>query len=133
MDALRWTAYEGSPSATPAQVNAGVDEFLDVLERVRTKGVGYVEVCHAADDFPMLAVSLAQRRGVVHQFASETTSLLLAGDGSVRPSEEVELPVMDGPVLFTGAFVLSADSACEVVRAFVLGAGVSDLGEWTPL
>jgi hypothetical protein len=133
MNALRWTAFEGSPFVTPVEANAGPAEFLDVLERAKAKGAGYVEVCHADHEFPMLALSLAQSRGVVHQFASETISLLLAGDGSVHSSTEVELPVMDGTVMFTGAFVLAADAACEVVRAFALGAAVSDLGEWTPL
>jgi hypothetical protein len=133
MDAVRWTVYEGSLRGTPPEVNGRVVEFLDMLERVRAKGVAYVEVCHADHEYPMLALSLSQSRGVVHQFSSEATSLLLAGDGSAHPSNEVELPVMDAPAVFTGAFVLTADAACEVVRAFVLGVAVSDLGEWTPL
>jgi hypothetical protein len=133
MDSAHWTAYEGSVGSTPPEATGQVVEFLDVLERVRAKGVGYIEVSHADRPYPMLALSLAQGRGVVHQFSSEATSLLLAGDGSVRPSNEVELPVMDAPAVFTGAFVLAADAACEVVRAFVLGVALSDLGEWTPL
>ena len=133
MDTVRWTAYDALPGTSPAQVDASAAEFLDVLKRVEVKGVGYVEVCRAENDYPLLALSLAEGRGVVHQFASATTLLLLAGDGSVDRSNQFELPVMDGSGLFTGAFVLTVDAACEIVRAFTLGAAVSDLGEWTPL
>lgn len=133
MDVLRWTAYEGSPGATPAEVHGPVADFLVMLERVEAKGVGYVEVSHGDGDFPMLALSIAESHGVVHQLASESASMLLSGDGSVPPSAEIEVPVMDGPAVFTGAFVLAAESACEVVRSFARGAAVSYPGEWMPL
>lgn len=133
MDALRWTVCDGSPGTTPAEVHGPVADFLVILERVEARGVGYVEVSHGDRDFPMLALSIDESRGVVHQLASESVSMLLSGDGSVPPSAEVEMPVLDGPAVFTGAFVLAADSACEAVRSFARGALVSDLGKWTPL
>ena len=133
MEPLRWAVYEGSPGTTPAEVHGPVADFLVMLDGVEAKDVGYVEISHGDRDFPMLAVSIAEGRGVVHQLASDTASMLLSGDGSVPPSTLVELPVMDGPAVFTGGFVLSAESACEVVRSFARGAAVSDLGEWTAL
>lgn len=109
---------------------SNVDDYLSRIEALRERGEGYTEVGWANRPYPYLALSFRGPYGVVHQWADEGQEFLLAGDGALSDNEEVVLPVLDTETAFTGEFVLNADHAWDITKAFIRSGSVEDLGEW---
>ncbi|WP_420031362.1 hypothetical protein ACN2WE_00070 [Streptomyces sp. cg28] len=63
---------------------------------------------------------------------TERTSLL-AGDGTVLPGAEVEVPILDDLAAFTGDQVLDIDRAWNLVHDFTQTRAADLLGEWCEL
>lgn len=128
-----WLGWAGDDEPRHVQQRSETEAFLHFLESLSTHGEGYAEVARGNQPFPLLALSAASGRGVIHQVQSEDKSCLLRGDGSVPVGDVVELPIIEGVATFSGHFVLTLDLAVGVVEAFVRGAAVARLGEWVAL
>ena len=82
-----------------------------------------------------LTLSFKDGYGVIHQFSDADTVLLLVGDGVIDARETVLVPVQDDiyDAPFSGSYVLSAKHAWTVLKDFLRGSAVEDLGEWQEL
>ena len=131
---LEWLGWVGDDGPHyPVQQRSEATTFLRFLESLSTYGRGYAEVARADQPFPMLALSAAPGRAVVHQFRSNEESYLLRGDGSSSSGELFELPIIEGLATFSGDFVLVLKVAVGAVQAFARGTAVELVGEWVPL
>ena len=130
---MTWSGWAGDEEPRHFQQGSETRTFLRFLESFATHGEGYVEIARDNLPFPMLSLSAASGRGVVHQFQAEDQSYVLGGDGSVPVGEVVEVPIIEGLATFSGDFVLALHLAVGVVEAFAQGAAVARLGEWVAL
>lgn len=130
-----WRATDPESGRLSPERRSSVDEYLAWIEALRALGEGYSEVNLSGSTYPRLALSFRGGYGVVEQFATAEAMFLLAGDGVIADNETVPVPMLDDPDLaeFTGAFVVSADHAWAVVREFLRGGSVEDLGDWQQL
>jgi len=128
-----WLGWAGDDGPRQMQQRSDTQTFLRFLASISRHGGGYAEVARGDQPFPMLALSAASERGVIHQFSSEDQSSLLRGDGSIQVGEVVELPIIEGVAIFSGAYVLTLDRAVGAVEAFARGAAVARLGQWVAL
>ncbi|MEV8090699.1 hypothetical protein [Streptomyces nigra] len=81
----------------------------------------------------MLSLAFRGDQAVVHLMNSPEQMFLLAGDGTVPSSAEVEVPIMDDLAVFTGGFVLDTDRAWKQVHTFIRTRDAGPPGAWHEL
>lgn len=126
---LEWWPFPSSVPTRHVVVQASSGPDLEAL-----KGSdGYLELSPDESGYPMLALSFADGRSVVHHFPAADRCLLLLGDGSLPMDQAVPLPIFTEPAEFTGGVVSSANRAWAIADAFVDGSDPATLGQWTRL
>jgi hypothetical protein len=81
----------------------------------------------------VLTLTFRDDHAVVHLMSDSERISLLAGDGTVPSSAEVEVPIMDDLAAFTGDYVLHIDRAWDLVHHFTHTRAAETLGEWCQL
>ncbi|MEV0474192.1 hypothetical protein AB0I50_30260 [Streptomyces prunicolor] len=117
----------------PVERRSEVKDLADRFNDLRSRGQGYVEVRSPNRDFPVLTLAFRDDHAVVHLMSDTGRMSLLAGDGTVPSSVEVEVPVMDDLAAFTGDFVLDVDRAWNLMHDFMRTRAAEPLGEWREL
>jgi hypothetical protein len=126
---LDWIATDpDSGRLSHTERRSSVETYESRIEVLRALGEGYTEVSWADRDYPHVALSFRNPYGVVH-YMSEDKIYLLAGDGVIGDDQTADVPGLEGDSRFMGAFVLSADHAWEVVKAFLRSGSIEDLGQ----
>jgi len=115
----------------PVETRSDLVALDDRFAALRARGHGYLEV-RRTDEFPVLTVGFRGSVAVVQALTSPEAMALLEGDGSVA-GEVVEVPVMDETADFAGEAGLNVDHAWSVVRSFLRGRDLDELGEWVDL
>lgn len=105
------------------------DRFGDL----RALGQGYIEVRLPDREFPTLTLAFRGDHAVVHLMSAPERMSLLAGDGTVPPGAEFEVPVMDDLAVFMGDFVVGVDRAWGLVHDFARRRAAGAPGEWCEL
>jgi hypothetical protein len=117
----------------PDERSVGRDDLIRLVNQLSAIDQGYVEVRRVDDDFPALLVGFRKGFAVVHCMWGPESMALLAGDGSVAGSEQVDMLIMDDLGPFTGEYVLESARARDVLLKFADGADPRSLGEWHDL
>ncbi|MFG2409087.1 hypothetical protein ACGFR8_33025 [Streptomyces brevispora] len=117
---------------SPVETHSDAEELSGRFNDLRSRGQGYIEVRLPNREFPVLALAFRDDHAVVHLMSDTERTSLLVGDGTVPSGDEVEVPIMDDLVTFTGNFVLDIDRAWKV-HDFSHTQAVGALGEWCEL
>ncbi|MEU9919393.1 hypothetical protein [Streptomyces sp. NPDC051001] len=115
------------------ETRSAVKDLADRFNDLRTRGQGYIEVRSPDREFPVLTLAFLDDHAVLHLMNHSERIFLLAGDGTVPSSAEVEVPIMDDLAAFTGDFVLHIDRAWDLVHDFTQTQAAGPLGEWCEL
>ena len=128
---LEWVATEpDTRRLSHGARRSTVEDYEARIEALRALGEGYSEVSRADRAYPHVAMSFRRPYAVVHQWPNENEIFLLAGDSVIDDHDVVLLPGLESDTPFSGAFVLSADHAWDLVKSFIRSGSVDDLGEW---
>ncbi|MDG4822012.1 hypothetical protein O7635_09110 [Asanoa sp. WMMD1127] len=119
--------FDGSERTT---TTAALEGRFNAL---RSRGAGYLEVRLPGSEYPQLTLGFEGDRAVIHLFRDVEQVLLLAGDGSARADEVIEVPAMDEIAPFTGDYVRRTGSAWDRLRALLHKGSPSQLGDWVEL
>jgi hypothetical protein len=131
---LEWIATDpDSRTLSYTEQRSTVDDYLSRIETLRALGEGFSQVHWADRDYPLVTLRFRNAFGVVDHFTDDDKVYLLVGDGVIANDETVLVPGIQGDSWFTGAFVMTADYAWDVVKAFIRSGSVEDLGEWFEL
>ncbi|MBM6399503.1 hypothetical protein [Phycicoccus sonneratiae] len=128
-----WSGWVGTDRHHHVRTASDVETFLRFVGSMTARGEGYTEVSRGTDPHPMLALSVASGRAVIHLFRSPEESAVLQGDGCVPPREVAELPIVEGSSAFTGDVIVTLERAVDVLTAFARGAAPETLGAWDEL
>ncbi|MFJ6438286.1 hypothetical protein [Streptomyces sp. NPDC091416] len=118
---------------SPVETDSGAEDLSGRFNDLRSRGQGYIEVRLPNREFPVLTLAFRDDHAVVHLMSDAERTSLLAGDGTVPSGDEIEVPITDDLVTFTGDFVLDIDRAWNLVHYFSHTQAVSALGEWCEL
>lgn len=129
-----WAATSpDSGRVRPALWGSTLAELSERVAVLRSVGEGYIEAGFPDRDYSYLTLGFRAGYAVVHLFTSAEQMSLLIGDGVVAPEADVQVPIMDDLVTFTGTFVTNIDRAWTLMRAFIRTASSSQLGTWCEL
>jgi hypothetical protein len=129
-----WAATSSvSGRFSPAETRLDGVDLSERFNELRSHGQGYLEVRLLDRDYPVLTLGFREDYAAIHLFASAEQVSLLVGDGTVPPTDVVEVPIIDDLEGFTGDFVLGVDRAWDRVRSFIGRESPSNLGEWCEL
>jgi hypothetical protein len=125
-------------SPASGQFSAGeritdLEELENEFNKLHARGLGYLEVRLADDEFPRLTLGFRGKHAIIHLFPDADCVFLLVGDGTVSPGATISVPVMDDLGEFTGDFALSVEHAWQDVRKFLQSGAYQELGEWYEL
>ncbi|GAA3014674.1 hypothetical protein JCM13580A_56850 [Streptomyces drozdowiczii] len=115
------------------ETDSGAEDLSGRFNDLRSRGQGYIEVRLPNREFPVLTLAFRDDHAVVHLMSDPERTSLLVGDGTVPSGDEIEVPIMDDLVTFTGDFVLDIDRAWNLVHYFSHTQAVTALGEWCEL
>lgn len=96
---------------SPVENRSEAQDLYARSSDLRSRGRGYIEVQSSNREFPVLTLAFRDDHAVVHLMSAAERMSLLAGDDSLPSDAEVEVPIMDELVVFTGDFVLRIDRA----------------------
>ncbi len=129
---VAWAATSLESGRFDALVSrSDVESLNERFTALRARGEGYLEVSRV-DDYPALAIGFRGSVAVIQAFISQERMAILVGDGSY-PGEWVKVPTMDEESSYSGQAGIDVDRAWSLVRDFVEGRDLSDLGEWFEL
>ena len=115
----------------PVETSSDLCVLDDRVAVLRDRGSGYLEV-RRTEDYPVITLGFNGSAAVVQALTSAEEMALLKGDGSVV-GESVEVPIMDDVTGFDALAGLRLDRAWNLVRAFLQGSELEELGEWLGL
>lgn len=125
-----WAATSVKTGRLSAEVKSTFDELLARFRELRARGEGYLEVRTPDRDFPAITMGFRDGRAVIHLAHSPESMALLRGDDSVPPDEEVEVPIIDEPSVFTGEVAMTLDNAWQLVQDFARTGSLDEYEDW---
>ena len=124
---IDWAATSASTGRVDAtKVNSTLDELLVRFRELRSRGEGYLEIETSGRAYPAIMMGFRNGRGVVHVAEAPDSLALVRGDNSVPADEEVEVPILEEPAVFSGAVVMTLDHAWQFVEKFARTGYVGD-------
>ncbi|MEV0745799.1 MULTISPECIES: hypothetical protein [unclassified Streptomyces] len=126
------TSPESGPFS-PVETHSEAEDLSGRFYDLRSHSQGYIEVRLPNRVFPVLALAFRDDHAVVHLMSDAERTFLLVGDGTAPSGDEVQVPIMDDLVTFTGDYVLDVNRAWNLVHDFWHTQAVGALGEWCEL